>query len=98
MTDVTTFYPEGGGQIGDTGKLISSADEIEVIDTFRDSGDIIHLTKKLPSNLESQVKLKITTERRSLIESNHTSTHLLHQALRQILGGSCRAKGFNDIR
>ena len=93
MTDVTTFYPEGGGQIGDTGKLISSADEIEVIDTFRDSGDIIHLTKKLPSNLEYQVKLKITTERRSLIESNHTSTHLLHQALRQILGGHVEQRG-----
>ena len=93
VTDVTTFYPEGGGQIGDTGKLISSAGEIEVIDTFRDSGDIIHLTKTLPSNLESQVKLKITTERRSLIESNHTSTHLLHQALRQILGGHVEQRG-----
>ena len=93
VTDATSFYPEGGGQIGDTGILVSSADEIQVIDTFKDSGDIIHLTKSLPSNLESQVKLKITKDRRSLIEANHTSTHLLHQALRQILGEHIEQRG-----
>ena len=93
VTDVTTFYPEGGGQTGDTGILVSSSDEIQVIDTFKDSGDIIHLTKNLPSNLESQVKLKITKNRRSLIEANHTSTHLLHQALRQILGEHVEQRG-----
>ena len=90
---MTTFYPEGGGQIGDTGKLISSADEIQVIDSYKDSGDIIHLTKKLPSNLESQVKLKVATKRRSLIEANHTGTHLLHQALRNILGDHVEQRG-----
>ena len=93
VTNMTTFYPEGGGQIGDTGKLISSADEIQVIDSYKDSGDIIHLTKKLPSNLESQVKLKVATKRRSLIEANHTGTHLLHQALRNILGDHVEQRG-----
>ena len=93
VTSVTSFYPEGGGQIGDTGKLISSADKIQVIDTFKDSGDIIHLTKNLPSNLETQVKLKITNDRRSLIEANHTATHLLHQALRNILGDHVEQRG-----
>ena len=93
VTSVTSFYPEGGGQIGDTGKLISSTDKIQVIDTFKDSGDIIHLTKKLPSNLETQVKLKITNDRRSLIEANHTATHLLHQALRNILGDHVEQRG-----
>tara|TARA_B100001057_G_scaffold458716_1_gene508241 strand:+ start:3588 stop:6170 length:2583 start_codon:yes stop_codon:yes gene_type:complete len=93
VTDVTTFYPEGGGQIGDTGKLISSTDEIQVIDTLKDSGYIIHLTKKLPSDLKSQVELKINPDRRSSIERNHTSTHLLHQALRKLLGEHVEQKG-----
>ena len=93
VTDVTTFYPEGGGQIGDTGKIVSSSEEIHVIDTFKDSADIIHLTKNLPSNLESQVKLKISKDRRSLIEANHTSTHLLHQELRLILGEHVEQRG-----
>ena len=93
VTDMTTFYPEGGGQIGDTGKIISSGDEIQVIDTFKDSDDIIHLTTTLPSDLKSKLKMKINNDRRSLIESNHTSTHLLHQALRKILGSHVEQRG-----
>tara|TARA_A100001015_G_scaffold196415_1_gene219082 strand:- start:420 stop:1703 length:1284 start_codon:yes stop_codon:yes gene_type:complete len=93
VTDMTTFYPEGGGQIGDTGKIISSGDETQVIDTFKDSDDIIHLTTTLPSDLKSKLKMKINNDRRSLIESNHTSTHLLHQALRKILGSHVEQRG-----
>ena len=93
VTDTTTFYPEGGGQIGDTGKIISSGDETQVIDTFKDSDDIIHLTTTLPSDLKSKLKMKINNDRRSLIESNHTSTHLLHQALRKILGSHVEQRG-----
>ena len=93
VTDMTTFYPEGGGQIGDTGKIISSGDETQVIDTFKDSDDIIHLTTTLPSDLKSKLKIKINNDRRSLIESNHTSTHLLHQALRKILGSHVEQRG-----
>ena len=54
---------------------------------------IIHLTKKLPSNLESQVKLKVATKRRSMIEANHTGTHLLHASLREILGKHVHQQG-----
>ena len=93
VTDMTTFYAEGGGQIGDTGEIISSGDEIQVIDTFKDTGDIIHLTTQLPSDLKCKVKLKVNNNRRSLIESNHTSTHLLHQALRKILGSHVEQRG-----
>ena len=93
VTDVTTFYPEGGGQIGDTGEIISSGVEIPVIDTFKDTGDIIHSTTELPLDLKSKVKLKVNNNRRSLIESNHTSTHLLHQALRKILGSHVEQRG-----
>ena len=93
VTDVTIFYPEGGGQTGDKGEIISSGEKIQVVDTFKDSGDIIHLTVNLPKDLKSKVKLKININRRSLIESNHTSTHLLHQALRIILGSHVEQRG-----
>ena len=93
VTDITTFYPEGGGQIGDTGEIISSGNVIQVIDTFKDTLDIIHLTTSLPSDFKSKVKLKVNNSRRSMIESNHTSTHLLHQALRKILGSHVEQRG-----
>ena len=93
VTDKTPFYPEGGGQIGDTGKIISGDDEIEVLDTFKDGEEIIHLTNKLPADINITVNLKINKSRRSQIESNHTSTHLLHQALRNILGKHVEQRG-----
>ena len=93
VTDKTSFYPEGGGQIGDIGQIISGDSEIQIKNTFKDTGEIIHETNELPDNIQSPVKLKIDKNRRSLIESNHTSTHLLHQALRNILGKHVEQRG-----
>ena len=93
VTDKTSFYPEGGGQIGDIGQIILGDKKIKVNNTFRDAGEIIHVTIELPNDLNSLIKLKIDRNRRSLIESNHTSTHLLHQALRKILGNHVEQRG-----
>ena len=93
VTDKTSFYPEGGGQIGDIGQIISGDSEIQIKNTFKDTGEIIHETSELPDDIQSLVKLKIDKNRRSLIESNHTSTHLLHQALRNILGKHVEQRG-----
>jgi alanyl-tRNA synthetase len=93
VTDKTSFYPEGGGQIGDTGQIISGDSEIQIKNTFKETGEIIHETTELPNDIQSPVKLKIDKNRRSLIESNHTSTHLLHQALRNILGKHVEQRG-----
>ena len=93
VTDKTSFYPEGGGQIGDIGQIISGDSEIQIKNTFKDTGEIIHETNELPDNIQSPVKLKIDKNRRSLIESNHTSTHILHQALRNILGKHVEQRG-----
>ena len=93
VTDKTSFYPEGGGQIGDIGQIILGDKKIKVNNTFRDAGEIIHVTIELPNDLNSLIKLKIDRNRRTLIESNHTSTHLLHQALRKILGDHVEQRG-----
>jgi alanyl-tRNA synthetase len=93
VTNKTPFYPQGGGQIGDIGQIISGDNTIQIKNTFKDTGEIIHETTELPADIQSPVKLKIDKNRRSLIESNHTSTHLLHQALRNILGNHVEQRG-----
>jgi len=93
VLDKTVFYPEGGGQIGDTGEIIVAQKKIKVINTFKEASEIIHITDILPDNLNSIVTLKINKKRRSDIESNHTSTHLLNQALRNILGNHVEQRG-----
>ena len=93
VSDKTTFYPEGGGQIGDTGQILIGDDKIQIKNTFKEGGEIIHLTETLPNDLKSSVKFKIDRNRRSFIESNHTSTHLLHQALRNVLGNHVEQRG-----
>lgn len=93
VTNKTPFYPQGGGQIGDIGQIISGDNKIQIKNTFKDTGEIIHETNELPADIKLPVKLKIDKNRRSLIESNHTSTHLLHQALRNILGNHVEQRG-----
>ena len=93
VIDKTPFYPEGGGQIGDVGQILSGDNKIQIINTFKDAGEIIHVTSTLPKDLKSLIKLKINKNRRALIESNHTSTHLLHQALRNLIGNHVEQRG-----
>jgi len=89
----TPFYPEGGGQVGDTGLLWFGEEKIPVIDTKKENNLIIHWVKKLPENIESSVKAEINSPKRLLTENNHSATHLLHAALRQVLGTHVQQKG-----
>ncbi|UYW00576.1 alanine--tRNA ligase [Flavobacterium agricola] len=89
----TPFYAEGGGQVGDKGVLISANETIEIIDTKKENNLIIHFTKQLPENLEANFVAKVNTNLRSASSKNHSATHLLHQALRAVLGTHVEQKG-----
>ncbi len=89
----TPFYAESGGQIGDTGVLIFGEEIIEVTDTKKENNVIIHFTNKLPTNIESKVVAKVDWARREAITYNHTATHLMHAALREVLGTHVAQKG-----
>ena len=89
----TPFYPEGGGQVGDKGTLVSANESIEIIDTKKENNLILHFTKQLPENLEANFVAKANTNLRTLTSRNHSATHLMHQALRSILGTHVEQKG-----
>ena len=93
VTNETPFYPEGGGQIGDTGEIISNSVTIAVKNTFREAEDIIHLVDDLPDKLDESLLMKINKDRRVSIQKNHTSTHLLQFALKKILGNHIEQRG-----
>jgi len=93
VLDKTPFYAEGGGQVGDTGILSIGGEEIKVLDTKKENNLTIHRVNKFPSNFEVSVDAKINERKRKLIENNHSATHLLHAALRQVLGGHVQQKG-----
>ncbi|WP_421498099.1 alanine--tRNA ligase [Flavobacterium columnare] len=93
VLDNTPFYPEGGGQVGDKGTLVSANETIEIIDTKKENNLILHFAKHLPENISATFQAKVNTELRSLCASNHSATHLLHQALRSILGTHVEQKG-----
>lgn len=93
VLDNTPFYPEGGGQVGDKGTLTSANETIEIIDTKKENNLILHLAKKLPQNVEAAFTAKVDTKLRDDSASNHSATHLLHQALRYILGTHVEQKG-----
>ncbi len=90
----TPFYAEMGGQVGDRGTLTSVDGEIiEIYDTKRENGIGVHLTKKLPTDVSATFEAKIDTNARLATSCNHTATHLLHQALREVLGTHVEQKG-----
>ncbi len=93
VLDKTPFYAESGGQVGDTGVLESANEKINVTDTKKENGIIIHFVDKLPENFSQTFIAKVNTEKRYLTENNHSSTHLLHAALRQVLGTHVEQKG-----
>ena len=100
VLDNTPFYPEGGGQVGDNGSLISQMskvesqkEEIEIIDTKKENNLIIHFAKQLPENLEAGFVAKVNTDLRTSTSKNHSATHLMHLALRTILGTHVEQKG-----
>jgi alanyl-tRNA synthetase len=92
--NLTPFYPEGGGQVGDKGYLKNSnGDTVYIVDTKKENNVIIHFTKTLPDNLEGNFKAVVDAKQRYRTECNHTATHLLHQALREVLGTHVAQKG-----
>ncbi|MFV5688506.1 alanine--tRNA ligase [Flavobacterium sp. ZT3R25] len=93
VLDNTPFYPEGGGQVGDKGTLVSANETIEIIDTKKENNLILHFAKKLPENVNASFVAKVNQDLRSLSSRNHSATHLMHQALRSILGTHVEQKG-----
>ncbi|PXY43217.1 alanine--tRNA ligase [Flavobacterium hydrophilum] len=93
VLDNTPFYPEGGGQVGDKGILVSANETIEIIDTKKESNLILHFAKQLPENVEAGFVAKVNTDLRTSTSKNHSATHLMHLALRSILGTHVEQKG-----
>ncbi|MFV8354162.1 alanine--tRNA ligase [Flavobacterium sp. XS2P14] len=93
VLDNTPFYPEGGGQVGDKGTLVSANETIEIIDTKKENNLILHFAKQLPENINAGFVAKVNQDLRSLSSRNHSATHLMHHALRSILGTHVEQKG-----
>lgn len=89
----TPFYPEGGGQVGDIGKIRNANFEIRIIDTKKENNLIIHFVEELPESFEGIFTATVDVEKRKLTEANHSATHLLHAALRSVLGTHVQQKG-----
>ncbi|MDA7836393.1 alanine--tRNA ligase [Salibacteraceae bacterium] len=89
----TPFYAESGGQVGDTGKLLVDGQEIQVVDTKKENNEIIHFISEMVKNISADVEASVNVSRRTDIKKNHSSTHLLHFALRSILGAHVEQKG-----
>lgn len=89
----TPFYPEGGGQVGDTGFISNANEKLAIVDTKKENNLIIHFTEALPENVEATFTATVDVEKRKLTEANHSATHLLHAALRSVLGTHVQQKG-----
>ena len=93
VLDYTPFYGEMGGQVGDTGVLVSENETIEVVDTKRENNQSIHIVKKMPAAPEADFMACVDTDKREASAANHTATHLLDYALKQVLGKHVEQKG-----
>jgi alanyl-tRNA synthetase len=93
VLDATPFYPEGGGQVGDKGTLVSANETIEIIDTKKENNLILHFAKQLPENVEASFVAKVNTTLRTSTSKNHSATHLMHLGLRTVLGTHVEQKG-----
>jgi alanyl-tRNA synthetase len=93
VLDKTPFYAESGGQVGDTGILSNGEEKIRVLDTKKENDLIVHFVDKIPENLGGSFVAEIDSERRKKIMANHSATHLLHAALREVLGQHVEQRG-----
>ena len=93
VLDNTPFYGEMGGQVGDRGVLVSEDETVEIIDTKRENNQSIHIVKELPKNPEADFMACVDTDLRDACAANHTATHLLDYALKQVLGDHVEQKG-----
>ena len=93
VLEKTPFYAEMGGQVGDSGTLTVGSETIEITDTKRENNLPVHIAKKMPVNVDGVVVAKINKEARMATSCNHTATHLLHEALREVLGTHVEQKG-----
>ena len=91
--NLTPFYPESGGQVGDTGQIENNIEKLSIKDTKKENGVIVHFVDRLPKNLKGSFIAKVNVERRNKISKNHSATHLLHDALRTVLGKHVEQKG-----
>lgn len=93
VLDTTPFYPEGGGQVGDTGVLVGGGAEVDVLDTKKENNLIVHTLKELPSDVEATLEARVNSKVQLSTARNHSATHLLHESLRHILGKHVEQKG-----
>ena len=93
VLDKTPFYAEMGGEVGDTGTLTSENETIKILNTVKENNLVIHITEQLPQSPEMTFTAAVDTERRQRIANNHSATHLMHAALRQVLGSHVEQKG-----
>jgi alanyl-tRNA synthetase len=91
--NITPFYAESGGQVGDTGFIKSDSETIQIVDTRKEHGQTIHFANKLPNNPQATFEAQVNVDRRKAIMANHSATHLLHAALRKVLGTHVEQKG-----
>jgi len=91
--NLTPFYPQGGGQIGDSGSIQTADEKIYIYDTKKENNLIVHLTETLPNNIHALFEASVDVKKRFLTTNNHSATHLLHKALRTVLGTHVEQRG-----